>query len=100
MDEAHTQALETRRRNAEARKQWREAQEAERKQDEALVLSALRVVLQDPETSASERLFAVAVLDRMKYYNFILHEMKYKRNDDLIKDFAQRLAAAQKTEIK
>lgn len=96
MDETRTQALETRRRNAEARKQRREALDAERRQDEALVLEALRAVLRDPEASASERLFAVSVLDRMKYYNFIPHDMR--NANAFIADFAKRLEATQKAE--
>ena len=92
MDETRTQALETRRRNAEVRKQRRDALEAEQKQDKALVLSALRAVLQDPNASTSERLFALIVLDSVKCYNLVPYDMKHKRStDDLIKDFAKRL---------
>ena len=96
MDGAHTQALETRRRNAEARKQRRAVLDAERRQDEALVSEALRAVLRSPEATAGQRLFAVSVLDRMKYYNFIPHDMR--NADTLIADFAKRFEAAQKTE--
>lgn len=98
MDETRTQALETRRRNAEARKQRREAIEAERKQDEALVLEALRAVLRNPEATADQRLFAMSVLDRMKYYNFIPHDMRHA--DAIIADFARRVEAAQEAETK
>lgn len=98
MDEAHTQAQETRRRNAEARKQRRAVLDAERRQDEALVLEALRAVLRDPEATADQRLFAVSVLDRMKYYNFIPHDIRHA--DALIANFAKRLEAAQEAEAK
>ena len=90
--------IETRRRNAEARKQLRAAQYAERRQDEALVVAALRAVLQDPEASASERLFAVIVLDKVRGYYFVPHDM---RNDAaIIADFAKRLEAAQQKDTK
>lgn len=98
MDEAHTQALETRRRNAEARKALREAREAQEKQDKALILEALRAVLQDPEASSEQRIFAVSVLDNMQYYSLVPHALKYKGSDALIKDFARRVEAAQEAE--
>lgn len=98
MDETRTQALETRRRNAEARKQRREAIEAEKKQDEALVLAALRAVLRDPEASAGERLFAVIVLDKVRGYYFVPHDMRSA--DAIIADFARRVEAAQEAETK
>ena len=85
---------ETRRRNAEARRAWREAQAAEREQDKALVLDALRAVLQDPETTAAQRLYAVAVLDKVQGYGFVPHDM---RNDSaLVADFARLVKEAQK----
>lgn len=93
MDETRTQALETRRRNAEARKQRREALAAERGQDEALVANAIRAVLQDPEATSEQRIFAVAVLDKMKYYGFVPNDTKSA--DTLIADFAKRLEEAQ-----
>ena len=67
---------ETRKQRAEARRAWREAQAAEREQDKALVLEALRAVLRDPASTSEQRLFAVTVLDKVKYYNFIPHDTK------------------------
>lgn len=91
MDKSHTQAQEARKRNAEARKAQRAAQAAEQERDKALILDALRAVLQDPEATTDQRLYAVAVLDKMKYYNFATHD-----SDALIADFAKRVEAAQK----
>lgn len=84
---------ETRRRNAEARRAWREAQAAEREQDKTLVLDALRAVLRDPESTTDQRLFAVAILDKAKGYYFVPHDTKSA--DALIADFAKRLETAQ-----
>lgn len=84
---------ETRRRNAEARKQRRAALAAEQERDKALVANAMRAVLQDPEATSEQRIFAVAVLDKMKYYNFVPQDMR--NADTLIADFAKRLEEAQ-----
>lgn len=85
---------ENRRRNAEARRALRAAREAEEKQDKALVVDALRAVLKDPETTAAQRLYAVAVLDKVKGYGFVPHDM---RNDSaLVADFARLVEEAQK----
>lgn len=88
-----TEQLERRRANMEARKAAREAREAQEKADKALVLETLRAVLKDPEATTEQRLFAVTVLDKVKYYNFIPHDTKSA--DDLIADFARRLEEAQ-----
>lgn len=90
--------IETRRRRAEARRAWREAQAAERRQDETLVLEALRAVLKDPASTSEQRIFAVAVLDKVKGYCFVPHDMRNAAT--LVADFAQRLEAAQKAETK
>lgn len=87
---------ETRKRNAEARRAARAAQAAEQERDKGLVLDALRAVLQDPEATTEQRLFAVAVLDRMQYYNFVPHDMRH--SDNLVADFAKRLEAFQDAE--
>lgn len=84
---------ETRKQRAEARRAWREAQAAEREQDKALVLEALRAVLQDPAATTDQRLFAVTVLDKVKYYGFVPNDTKSA--DALIADFAKRLEEAQ-----
>ena len=90
-------ALETRRRNAAARKARREALDAERRQDKALVLAALRAVLQDPEATTEQRLYAVAVLDNMQHYYIVPYNVKHpgKDSDTLIADFAKRMEAYQ-----
>ncbi len=87
---------ETRKRNAEARRAARAAQAAEQERDKGLVLDALRAVLQDPEATTEQRLFAVAVLDRMQHYSFVPHDMRH--SDALILDFAKRLEAFQDAE--
>lgn len=97
MDKAHEQAIETRRRNAELRKAGMEAREAERKQDEALVMEALRAILKDPEASTEQRIFAVSVLDNMKNYSIVPYGIKNgTKSDDLIADFARQLEASKK----
>ena len=87
---------ETRKRNAEARRAARAAKAEEQERDKGLVLDALRAVLQDPEATTGQRLFAVAVLDRMQYYNFVPHDMR--NSDNLVADFAKRLEAFQDAE--
>lgn len=89
---------ETRKRNAEARRAWREAQAVEREQDKALVLAAMRSILEDPESSSEQRIFAVAVLDKIKGYYFVPHDMR--NADALIADFAKRIEEAQKKDTK
>ena len=85
------QARATRAANKAKREARRAAQAAERERDKALILDALRAVLQDPEATTDQRLYAVAVLDKMKYYNFATHD-----SDALIAAFAKRVEAAQK----
>lgn len=63
MDKAHEQAQTTRQRNKEIRAAARAEREAQEKADKALVLATLRTVLQDPETTTEQRLYAVAVLE-------------------------------------
>ena len=70
-------AQETRRRNQEARQKQREARETEERADKALILDALRAVLKDPEATTAQRLYAVAVLDNMKYYRFAPYGVKH-----------------------
>lgn len=85
---------ETRQQRTEARRALRAAREAEEKQDKALVANAMRAVLQDPETTAVQRLYAVAVLDKVKGYGFVPYDM---RNDSaLVADFARLVEEAQK----
>lgn len=99
MDKSHEQALETRRRNQEARQRQREAQEAEEKADKALVLDALRAVLKDPEATTTQRLYAVAVLDNMKYYHFAPYGVRYTGDVD-ITPFKAALQEREETENK
>ena len=58
MDKSHKQALETRRRNTEARR----AQEEKKEQEARAQINALRQVRDDPNTTSSERLRAVELL--------------------------------------
>lgn len=51
--------------------------DAQRKQDEALVLDAMRAVLQDPEATSAQRIYAVAVLENMQYYHFVPHDVRH-----------------------
>lgn len=83
----------TRQRNAEARKARQTERYAQEKADRALVLEALRGVLHDPEASAEQRLYAVAVLDGMEGYNFIPYSVKHpgKGSSELVAEFAKML---------
>lgn len=99
MDKSHKQAQETRRRNQEARQMQREAREAEEKVDKALVLEALRAVLKDPEATTAQRLYAVAVLDNMKYYHFAPYGVRYTGDVD-IAPFHAALQEREETENK
>ena len=58
MDKSHKQALETRRRNTEARR----AREEKKEQEARAQINALRKVRDDPNTTSSERLRAVELL--------------------------------------
>lgn len=95
MDKSYEQAQETRRRNKEARQTQRVAREA----DEALVLEALRAVLKDPEATTAQRLYAVAVLDNMKYYHFAPYGVRYTGDVD-IAPFHAALQEREETENK
>lgn len=78
----------------ETRRARREALAAEQERDKALVVDALLAVLQDPEATTAQRLYAVAVLDKVKGYGFVPHNM---RNDSaLVADFARLVETAQK----
>lgn len=87
MDKSHIQAQETRKRNAEVRV----ALAAEQKRDKALVLDALRAVLQDPEATTAQRLYAVAVLDNMTYGRFVPYELKRLGSAEAAAAFAREL---------
>lgn len=67
MSEISEKAQATRERNKEARA----AREAKAREDAVLVLEVVRDALKDSEATTAQRLFAVAVLDRMCYYNFV-----------------------------
>lgn len=97
MDKAHTQAQITRQRNKEARAAARAEREAQEKADKALVLEALRGVLRDPNATAEQRIFAVAVLDNMQHYYLVPYGVKHpgKDSDALIADFAKRMETYQ-----
>lgn len=100
MDESHKKAQATRERNQAARKAQAEAREAERKQDTALMLEALRAVLRDPEATPEQRIFAVCVLDKAQYYNLVPYGVKYPGADSgkAIAAFAEELKAHQDNE--
>lgn len=78
-----------------ARRAMQEARYAEEKADKAIVLTALRAVLRDPECNSAQRLYAVAILDRMQNYYFVPHDAKFPagpdRDGELIDDFAKKL---------
>lgn len=92
-----TEQLERRRANMEVRKAAREAREAQEKADKALVLETLRAVLKDPNATAEQRLYAVAVLDNMQHYYLVPYGVKHpgKGSDALMADFAKRIEAYQ-----
>jgi len=92
-----TQALTTRQRNKEARAAARAERDAQEKADKALVLEALRGILQDQTATPTERLYAVAVLDNIQHYYIVPYSVKHpgKDSDTLIADFAKRMEAYQ-----
>ena len=69
MDKSHAQGLETRRRNAQARRERHERERAER----AAQISALRLVRDDPSSTPAERMRAVELLVELerKGYSYI-----------------------------
>ena len=62
MDKSHAQAQETRKRNAQARRERRERERAER----AAQISALRLVRDDPSSTPAERMRAVEILLKLE----------------------------------
>lgn len=104
MDKARERAEATRQRNAEARKARQAERYAQEKKDRALVLEALRGVLQDPNATTEQRLYAVAVLDSMESYHFIPCSMKRpgegKSSEELVTEFARELEKRQEAENK
>lgn len=96
------QARITRQQNKAAREARRAARDAEAKADKALVLDALRAVLQDTEATTAQRLFAVAVLDNVQHYSLVPYSVKYSGadSDAVIADFANRPEAYQEAENK
>ena len=62
MDKSHTLAQETRRRNAQARRERHERERAEH----AAQLAALRLVRDDPESTPGERLRATEILLKLE----------------------------------
>ena len=67
MDKSHAQAQETRKRNAQARRERRERERAER----AAQVSALRQIRDDPKTAPEARLEAVKLLLEMESKGYI-----------------------------
>lgn len=77
MDKTPSQAQITRQRNKAAREAARAERDAQEKQDKALVLEVVRDALKDKEATTAQRLFAVAVLDRMCYYSFVPSDTRH-----------------------
>ena len=69
MDKSHAQAIETRKRNTQARRERHERERAEH----AAQLAALRLVRDDPDSTPTERLRAVELLVELerKGYSYI-----------------------------
>ncbi len=61
----------------ECNKAARAAREAKAREDTALVLDVIRDALKDKTATTAQRLFAVAVLDRMWYYNFVPNDARH-----------------------
>ncbi len=91
------QARITRQQNKAARDAAAAERAVQQRKDKAIVLDALRGVLQDPEATTEQRIFAVCTLDRMQYYNFVPYGVKPGKmdSDALIADFARKLEAYQ-----
>lgn len=95
-----TETQTTRQQNKAARDAARAERNAQEKADKALMLEALRAVLQDPEATAEQRLFAVTVLDAMQHYHLVPCGAEYPAgpdNDKITADFARQLETANKT---
>lgn len=90
MTDEKARAQITRQRNKEIRDAARAEREALEKTDRALVLGALRAVLEDPGATAAQRIFAVSVIDRMGHYGYVPYDMKHL-DDEIIAEFAKRL---------
>ena len=69
MDKSHTQAQETRKRNAQARRERHERERVE----QAAQVAALRLVRDDPSSTPAERMRAVELLVELerKGYSYI-----------------------------
>lgn len=77
MTKSNEQAQTTRQRNKAIRDAARAERDAQRKQDEALVLEVVRGALKDKKATTAQRLFAVAVLDNMQYYHFVPYDVRH-----------------------
>ena len=77
MDEHLTPAQIKRRQNKAIRDAARAEREAQEKADKALMLEVVRDALKDKEATTAQRLYAVAVLDNMKYYRFAPYGVKH-----------------------
>lgn len=82
MTDEKARAQITRQRNKEIRDAARAEREALEKTDRALVLGALRAVLQDPDATAAQRIYAVAVLDNIQRYYLVPYGVKHPGEDN------------------
>ncbi len=71
------QAKIIRQQNKAAREAARADRAAQEKADKALVLDAMRAVLQDPGAISAQRIYAVAVLENMQYYHFVPYDVRH-----------------------
>ena len=65
MTESRAKGEATRKSNAERRAQWRAETEAQEREDRALVGRAMRQVLNSPEATTREKVFATLTLDNV-----------------------------------
>lgn len=78
----------------QAKKEFEERRREEEKKDEALILATLRSILQDDRATPTEKLFAIYILDDMKYYNHVPHDAPFlKDKPDVLARLRERYKA-------
>lgn len=77
MDEHLTPSQIKRRQNKAIRDAARAQREAEEKADKALMLEVVRDALKDKTATTAQRLFALAVLNNLKYYHYVPSDTRH-----------------------
>lgn len=88
-----------RRERAEARRQAQRERWEQEQQDKERAAQAMREVLDSPDSSPAQKIFALEILDNLKYYRFIPYQGFTKMQTDEAADaknaaFKKEFAAA------